>query len=398
LLLKIKKIFINIIFPIIVAFFNIIIIFYPQEIIKASQIGLSLWANNVLPSLLPFVFGINILMALGVTNFIGTLLEPVMLPLFGVSGIGAFPLVCGMTSGYPMGAKIISDLRFKHSVNKSHAQKILLFTNNCGPLFILGAVSSTMFNNLKFGYYILICHYISAITLGILTRNLFKSSQNEIVPTTNKNILRQAYKSMLSVRNKEKRNIPQIFADSVKNSIETILTVGGYIVLFSVITKILEITNVITYIGYFFTKFTSLSINEILLQGIFAGIIEMTNGLNILKENGISLVNALAVLFVISFGGLSVHLQSINFIVKTDLNIFMYLAAKLFQGLIAVLLGFVLYPFFNFETVSVFLNIDNSFGARLFFSSKVFLMMILINFGVVFFGYLFYSVVKKIRI
>ena len=68
-----------------------------------------------------------------------------MRPLFGVPGEGAFALIMGTISGYPMGAKIVADLKEKESVNKVEAERLLAFTNNSGPLFVIGAVRNTAY-------------------------------------------------------------------------------------------------------------------------------------------------------------------------------------------------------------------------------------------------------------
>ena len=75
-----------IIIPCIIAIFNIFLVLNPTEMIAAAREGLLLWFNQVLPSLLPFVVGINMLIGLGFIGFLGVLASPVMLPLFKVPG------------------------------------------------------------------------------------------------------------------------------------------------------------------------------------------------------------------------------------------------------------------------------------------------------------------------
>ena len=68
------------------------IVAYPEESFRASFNGLKIWWNIVLPALLPFFIAAEIMMGLGVVHFMGTLLEPVMRPIFKVPGVGAFAL------------------------------------------------------------------------------------------------------------------------------------------------------------------------------------------------------------------------------------------------------------------------------------------------------------------
>jgi len=102
--------------------------------------GLSLWVNSVVPSLLPFFIATNILAKTSVVPFLGKLLHKIMRPLFNVPGEGAFALLMGIISGYPMGAKIVSDFKSKGICNDVECERLLSFTNNSGPLFIIGTV------------------------------------------------------------------------------------------------------------------------------------------------------------------------------------------------------------------------------------------------------------------
>lgn len=60
-----------------------------------------------------------------------------MRPLFNVPGEGSYALLMGIVSGYPIGAKIIVNLKEKGICNKIEAERLLAFTNNSSPLFII---------------------------------------------------------------------------------------------------------------------------------------------------------------------------------------------------------------------------------------------------------------------
>ena len=81
------------------------LIIFPKEAFAASLEGLKLWFEVVMPALLPFLIMAKLLMSLGVVNFIGALLEPIMQPIFRIPGTGAFAVAIGLASGYPIGAK-----------------------------------------------------------------------------------------------------------------------------------------------------------------------------------------------------------------------------------------------------------------------------------------------------
>lgn len=351
---KLKKI-VSLIIPTLVMLFNVFILLNPREIILCAKEGIDLWINTVFPSLFPFIIGANILTGLGFVNFMGTLLEPVMQPLFGVPGHGSFALMAGLTSGYPVGAKVTGDLRAKNQITKHEAQRLLSFTNNSGPLFILGAVGVGLFKSITAGYFIMTIHYGAAIINGLLFKSYKKSPPSG---RREKNLFRKSYQSMLRYRQKEDKTIGQLLSDSVKNAMETILQIGGFIILFCVLVKILELTNFISVTRALLSPVLGTTDSE-LYEGIFTGIIEMTNGAKKISSLGLSAQNVIACSALISFGGFSIHAQSINFLQKTDISFLIYILSKTSHTAITVVLGFLLFPFFDFspdETVTVFLN------------------------------------------
>lgn len=57
-------------------------ILFPQQTFQAAFRGLDAWWSIVFPALLPFFVMSELLIGLGVVNFIGVLLEPVMRSAF----------------------------------------------------------------------------------------------------------------------------------------------------------------------------------------------------------------------------------------------------------------------------------------------------------------------------
>ena len=74
-----------------------------------------------------------------------------MRPLFNVPGEDSYPLIMGIVSGYPVGAKIVCDLRNKNILTKPEAERLLAFNNNSGPLFILGTIGIGLFKDTTTG-------------------------------------------------------------------------------------------------------------------------------------------------------------------------------------------------------------------------------------------------------
>lgn len=341
------------IIPIIVALFNVLIIMFPSQITTASKNGLLLWFNNVIPSLLPFIIGANLLTGLGFVNFLGTLLASVMYKVFNISGSGAFALVMGMTSGYPMGAKITASLYETGEINETEAQRLISFTNNSGPLFILGTVSASMFGSSELGILILSAHYLAAITIGILFRYYKKSDTPNYIPQ-NKSLLKKALQSLKNERIKDGRPFGKVLSDSIKDSMETLLVIGGFIILFSVISEALKITGIFS----FFNRVSSpiadyLNLDKNLISPVITGILEITNGCKALAYGSLTPAKIAAAAGIISWGGFSIHAQAISFLSKTKIKISLYFLSKILHSIISVIYVLLLYPLFNIQENSV---------------------------------------------
>ena len=316
---------VNFIIALLVISFNIFLIIYPQNAISAAREGFSLFTTNVLPALFPFIIGTSILMSLGVVSFVGVLLGPIMQKLFNVPGVGGFALVVGLSSGYPMGAKVISELRQKNELTAYQSQRLISFCNNSGPLFIIGAVGIGFYQNVYIGYFIMLIHYTSAIITGILFRVYKKDEKyTKVTPS-----FKKAYSAMLKTR--ENKTPATILCDSIVAGVHTILYIGGFIIIFCVIAEVIK------------TLFFGNLLDNIWLVGNIIGLIEITNGINILSNNN-NLLHIIATAALISFGGFSIHAQVLNFISKTDINIKIYFLSKIIHSAITIVLGFLFAP------------------------------------------------------
>ena len=96
-----KFIFISLkknIIPILFLFFTIGLIAFSNNNLQASKTGLLLWANSIVPSLFPFFIAVELLSHTNIVQKLGKILDPIMKPIFNVSGIGSFPLIMGIIS------------------------------------------------------------------------------------------------------------------------------------------------------------------------------------------------------------------------------------------------------------------------------------------------------------
>lgn len=72
------------IIPIIILAFTLCLLIFSESNLPAVKNGLLLFANSVIPSLLPFFIATEMLMHTNIVNILGYLLNPIMKPLFNV--------------------------------------------------------------------------------------------------------------------------------------------------------------------------------------------------------------------------------------------------------------------------------------------------------------------------
>ena len=342
--LKIKR---NI-FSLIFLTFGASLLLFSTSNLPAIKKGLSLWANSVVPSLFPFFVATELLMNTNFVNVMGKFLNKIMKPLFNIRGEGSFGFIMGLISGYPVGAKIACDFRENNICSKEECERLLSFTNNSGPLFIVGTVGISMFGNSTIGLLLLITHILACITVGIIFK-FWKSNSSNTNYVENKNSNYKKYKNVTF------SNLGDVLGKSITNSISTILMIGGFVVIFSSIISILKASGILHSLVLFITPiFNFLHIDSSFIYGILTGLLEITNGISSISNINIKAisVNIIITAFLLGCGGLSVLLQVLSITSKTDLSIKPYVYGKLLHGILAAFYTFVfinIFPFFNFN-------------------------------------------------
>lgn len=119
---------------------------FPSYAASGAAKGLSLWFQSVIPVLFPFSVITSLMIR---TNALSSLLRrtgSVFSKFFHVSRYGTFAILTGFLCGYPMGAKVIADMRKKKWISPSEASYLLSFCNNLSPMFIIGYIALENFH------------------------------------------------------------------------------------------------------------------------------------------------------------------------------------------------------------------------------------------------------------
>ena len=295
--------------------FITILIFYflfsmvamPKLFLQTTLNGISAWAGNVLPSLLPFVFFTKLLSSYGDITFITKPFAKPMKKLFRSPSESCYVFFMSMVSGYPVGAKITADLYQSGKISRADAFKMMSFCSTSGPMFIVGAVGVGMLGNATFGYIIFISHILGAIFNGLLYRKIKVQD--------------------LPINIKNSSNKPADLSQIVIDTCLSVLSVGAIIALFFVIIQS-------------FNPLLSLMPKE--LSSILSGLVEITKGCIDISSSFSGILPVIACTFVITFGGLSTIMQSLAMLDKIKMPASLFTLQKLSHALLATIISVIL--------------------------------------------------------
>ncbi|MDD3271258.1 MAG: sporulation integral membrane protein YlbJ [Syntrophomonadaceae bacterium] len=330
-------------FLIIILILTTFMIINPQETVTAAGMGCKLWFTILLPALLPFFIVAELMVSLGFVNFLGVILEPVMRPIFRLPGCSSLVVVMGFTSGFPIGAVLSRRLYDEKSLTADEAERLVSFTNNSSPLFILGAVGVGMFGSPLAGYVLAFSHYLSNMLVGLIWR--FRGSP----PITRslrreQSLLQEACRAFLQHQNP--RGVGALLGDAIKNSLNNILAIAGFVIIFSVLTRMLAVWGIMDGIAMMLSYlFKALCLPYPVAYGLGMGIFEITLGTRtvVLASQADFLYKLLAASAILAFSGFSIIAQVMSIMAGTAVRLSFYMLSRLIQLILSLAITLLTY-------------------------------------------------------
>lgn len=348
--------------------FTVFIVLNPEPAFQAAVRGLRVWWDIVFPALLPFFVGSEILMGLGVVHFMGVLLEPLMRPLFNVPGAGSFVMAMGLASGYPIGAMLTARLREKGLCSPTEGERLMCFTNTADPLFVTGAVAVGMFGRADIALTILAAHYLSSLSVGLVMR--FYRPSGEVTPpiavSEKASLGGRAWQALHEARERDGRPFGKLLGDAIRGSVNTLLLIGGFIILFAVLIEVLRAVGVVQVVASVIGAAVRLvGVDPAVAEALTSGIFEITLGTEAASRAAAGILpRVIAASAIIAWSGLSVHAQVASLIHGTGMSIAPYTMARVLHACLAGLYAFLLWgPMLGREAaVPVFLQLSPAQG------------------------------------
>ena len=285
-----------------------IILLNSNEIVNNVLLAFNICFNNLFPSLIPFILLSNIIIKYNFYNEIGSIFKYVTTKIFKVNKNCGFAIFMSMISGTPSNSKYLKDLYDNKLINENDIKKCLMFCHFTNPIFIINTIGITFLNSKKMGLIILISHFLSSFIIGLLFKNKKIINNNE------------------SYTKKTNKNFITILNESIINTASTLLLILG------IITFCLIITGIIDNVFYIDNNYK-----------FIYGLIEITQGLKYLSLSNLNIVLKVIISsFLVSFGGICIHIQVFSILDNKKIRYFPYLFSRILHGLLSSLITWVI--------------------------------------------------------
>ena len=301
---------------IVCAFFVFLMFYDINSFIDASRRGFLLFTTNVLPILFPFFFLTSFMTFSGIFSGTPRLLSVVTSKLYKVDGKAAPVLLLSLVGGFPTSARMLSELYERGELSRTDAIKISTFTSTTSPIFIIGTVGVALYGNVQLGVIIFVATVMGALMNGLLYRNLsFKED-----------IIHEHTKSHHATTSNQ-QDISTAISNALTSSIQSILSVGGLIVIFFILGNQLDVL---------------LNLSPV-FDAALSSLLEMTVG--VFKASSIT-PQSLIPVAILSFGGLCVGLQGMLFFRKFHMPLWFYLLYKVTHMLLSIGVAIIILSIF----------------------------------------------------
>ena len=292
--------------------FCVLMVCFPDITAEASKKGISLWYGAVVPTLFPFLIMSNFIKGTGSVKKI-----PVKI----------YPFAMAFLSGYPMGARIVGDYYRDGLIDSQRLKHLLSYSMVTGPAFLIGAVGIGFYNSAQLGYILAVSHYLGALCNGMVLGGLHLTKSTIFTEQEQSRQNRECFQS-------NEKGYSEILTDSIFDSFRTIGIVLAYLMMFMILTDLIQFSGVLRAFG------------ESWGSGLVKGLLEMTVGCSSISLCRTSLkIKFVLTSFLVSFGGMSVIGQSMSMLKNCPVTLGEVIKMKCCHGMISGILAFTMYTF-----------------------------------------------------
>ncbi len=282
--------------------------------------GILLYINCLLPSIFPYLVLTSLINGLKLTDGINKSLDKATKKLFNVNGNVGVAFIISLISGYPIGAKIISDLKKENLISDTEAIRGSIICSTSSPAFLITSIGIVFFNDVKVGLILFLSQFVSSFVLGIVF-SFYKKGEGA---------------TPLIIRNKFRKE--NVITDSIISSVSDVMVIGGTIAIFHLFSVLLLDLKILSPFIFVFEKILK---NKNLAKGLTVGLIESTSGINVLVCSK-SILSIALTSFICGFGGLSIIMQSISFLKSAKIKTAPFFISKTTSAVLNFIVTYLL--------------------------------------------------------
>ncbi|MBQ2960735.1 MAG: hypothetical protein IJE09_05900 [Oscillospiraceae bacterium] len=296
----------------------LILLVFSADKVKASCFdALLLCGRMIIPSLFPFFVLSAFMTKLGLPASLGRIISPFFCRLYGISPAGASALVMGFVGGYPAGASYIADMEKEGLINTGEGERLIAFCNNSGPAFIIGVMGSSIFGSVKTGLELYAVHIVSALIAALFFRT------NE-------------YSNTVQPHRLDETKTAEAVVASIKQATNSIINVCAFVISFSVLLSLMDSGDVLSKLCGMFSSLTGQPPQ--FAKALFTGILELGSAAGCMSGLEAKPLNMALAAAILSWGGLSVHFQTLAVLSESKIKGSLHLAGRLLSATIAFIL------------------------------------------------------------
>lgn len=319
----------------------LLLFFFPSICMEGAKSGLLLWFEQLLPSLLPFLILSGLCIRFHLTHIIGKLFYP-FLRFLPISRQGCYPIIIGMLSGYPVGAKTCADMLSENRLSQKEASFLFCCCNNASPMFLTGFAACNCLGMPNYRYPLFFAVFFSGILSALLLYHIiFRHFSGSVFSANSPSYDRELNKkSLVSSPDSTRFSVTamQKLDETILGSFEVMVKIGGYVILFSIPAALLA--SLLSHMP------TDLPVISAFLSATIPAVLEISTGTAAIGSSALPMHIKIVLTFAFcAFGGSSALAQTKSVIGSSGLSIQYYVISKLLQAVIAGIMGYFLYYF-----------------------------------------------------
>lgn len=308
---------------------------FPNAVKEGVGEGISICLYTIIPSLFPFMVLSTYIVKSNILYPLYRFISKPVKFLFRQPATSVSVIIMSMIGGFPIGIKMTNDLYIKGHITKEQAHRLCLFCMNAGPAFVITAVGTNMLKSQKAGIIIYSSLCISAFFSGVISSFIADKNGNTV-----------------RINNEKPLQLSALSA-SVTDGVQCIFGICAWVILFSSVTKCIDIFNLPEKVYLCITSLCEVTKGCSLTAGVLP--IPFITG-------------------IIGFGGICVHCQVLEYLKNMEMKYHYFFLSRLLNGFMSGIITYMLLLFFPVE-INVFSNSDKISSFSFSFSYSAFFVV-----------------------